>query len=381
MNWMLRYPTVEDLRTRAKARLPRFAFEYLDSGTGAEECLARNREAFRNITFSPRYLRGRLDPDLSTSLFGKAYQAPFGVAPVGLSALIWPGSELCLAAMAARYGIPYCLSTVGGETIEAIGGAAKGMGWFQLYTPRNKEVAADLLGRAERAGFSTLLVTVDVPVPSRRERMRRAGMSMPPGVSARFVWQAALKPAWTLATLSQGQPRFKTMEPYAPASDLASVAVYVNEQIHSTLDWDYLAWLRDRWKGPLVLKGILSVEDARQAQQAGIDGLLLSNHGGRQLDAAPAPLDMLGPVREAVGSDMALLIDSGLRSGLDVARALALGADFVLLGRAFLYGVAALGPKGGEHAADILIEELRNVMAQAGIERLADLPGALAAAG
>lgn len=379
MNWMLRYPTVEDLRTRARARLPRFAFEYLDSGTGAEECLARNREAFKRVTFSPRYLRGHFEPDLSAKLFGKRYEAPFGVAPVGLSALIWPGSEACLAAMAGKYGIPYCLSTVGGETIEAIGKAAQGLGWFQLYTPRDEKVTADLLGRAERAGLSTLLVTVDVPVPSRRERMRRAGMAMPPGISPRFVWQAALKPAWTLATLRAGQPRFKTMEPYAPAPDLASVAVYVNEQIHSTLDWDYLARLRDLWKGPLVLKGILSAEDAAQAKKAGVDGLLLSNHGGRQFDAAPAPLDVLGAIRAAVGPEMALLVDSGARSGLDVARALALGADFVLLGRAFLYGVAALGPKGGAHAADILIEELRNVMAQAGIERLADLPGALGA--
>ena len=375
---MRRYPMVEDLRAKARARLPHFAFEYLDAGTGTEECLARNRAAFGRIALEPRYLRGALEPDLTASLFGKSYGAPFGIAPVGLASLIWPGAERALAQTASRFSLPYTLSTVGGETIERIGEAAGGMGWFQLYTPRDETVAVDLLARAERSGFSVLLVTVDVPVPSRRERMRRAGITMPPGVSPRLAWQAAQKPAWTLATLRHGQPRFKTMETYAPARDLASVAAYVHDQVHSVLDWAYLDRLRTYWKGPMVLKGVMSVADALQAKAAGVDGLLLSNHGGRQLDAAPAPVEALVDIRKAVGDEMALMVDSGVRCGLDIVRALALGADFVLLGRAFHYGVAALGPGGGDHVAEILLEETRNVMAQIGRERFGELEGALA---
>lgn len=363
---MTRYPTVADLRRRARKRIPHFAWEYLDSGTGAEDCLARNERAFGRVVMIPRFMQGVFEPDVSTSLFGIDYAAPFGIAPVGMTGLMWPGIESILAATAARYRIPLCVSTFATETPEAIAANCGGMGWFQLYPPRDTELRRELLQRARNCGYTALLVTADVPIGSRRERQRRAGVSVPPRITPRTLYHCALRPAWSLATLRHGLPRFRGLEQYVDAADMQFLLDYIGREFGGTLDWEYLEALRGEWDGPLLVKGLLDVGQAEKAAAIGLDGVVVSNHGGRQFDAAPAALDVLPAIKAAVGGEMKIVFDSGVRSGLDVLRALALGADFVLLGRAFIYGIAALGGQGGDHVADILLDDLRNNMIQLG---------------
>jgi L-lactate dehydrogenase (cytochrome) len=370
---MRRYPSVADLAQRAQRRIPHFAWEYLDSGTGADDCVRRNRAALAAVTLTPQFMKGVFEPDITTTLFGISYNAPFGVAPVGLTGLMWPQVEKILARTAAKYRFPYSLSTVATEAPETIGPLAGGMGWFQLYPPRDPQIRRDLLQRAQTAGFTTLLVTADVPASSRRERQLRAGVSVPPKMTPIMLYRCAVRPAWTLATLRYGQPRFRGLEKYIDRNDLQKMLTFIGQGLGGTLDWDYLQALRDEWHGALVLKGVLDVEEARRAVALGFDGILVSNHGGRQFDGAPAAISALSAIAAAVGDKVKILFDSGVRNGLDIARALALGADFVLLGRAFIYGVAALGERGGDHVADILLADLKNNMAQLGCMRIDEL--------
>ncbi len=376
---MTRFPAVADLRRRARRRIPHFAWEYLDSGTGLEYCVSRNEEAFQRVIMSPRFMQGRFEPDTRRELFGIEYAAPLGIAPVGMTGLMWPGVEKILAATAARYRFPLCLSTFATETPETIAELVNGMGWFQLYPPRKAELRKAWLERARDCGYSALLVTADVPIGSRRERQRRAGVTVPPRITPRMLYHCALRPAWTLATLQHGQPRFRGLEKYVDAADMQYLLDYIGKEFGGTLDWDYLEAVRDEWDGPVLVKGLLDAGQAQRAAAIGLDGVVVSNHGGRQFDAAPAALDVLPAIRSAVGEDFRIVFDSGVRSGLDVARALALGADFVLLGRAFIYGVAALGRRGGDHVADILLDDLRNNMIQLGCRGLDELKSRLEA--
>ncbi len=370
---MSRFPSVEDLRRRAKRRIPHFAWEFLDSGTGTDACVRRNRDALAAITLVPQFMKGEFEPEISTTLFGVSYGAPFGVSSVGLSGLLWPKTEEVLSRSAAKYRFPYTLSTFCNQTPEGIGPLTDGMGWFQLYPPRSSNIRGDLLARARDAGFSTLLVTADVPTASRRERQVRAGIGAPPKVTPSIAYQCAMRPLWTLATLREGMPRFRGLEKYAGPDDLKHIFEFIGREIAGSLDWDYLQAIRDEWEGPVVLKGILEVEQAKQAVRMGLDGVMVSNHGGRQFDGAPAAISMLPAIKRAVGDRARVLFDSGVSSGLDIARALALGADFVLLGRTFMLSVAALGERGGDHVAEILIADLKNNMTQLGCARLDEL--------
>lgn len=375
-----RYPAINDLRDLAQKRIPHIAWEYLDSGTGDERAVARNIERMAAVTLMPRFMLGKLQPELSTTLFGQTYQAPFGIAPVGLAGLMWPRVEYILAQAAVKYSIPYCLSTVATQTPEAIGPLVGDMGWFQLYPPQQLQVRNDLLKRVKDAGFNTLVVTADTPMASRRERTTKAGLRLPPRITPRFVYEALRHPRWTVNTLIEGLPRLKIIEKYAPSSSARDVISFVGEKIGGTLSWDYLKEVRELWQGPLILKGILHAEDAELAVQAGVDGIQVSNHGARQLDAVPAAIDVLPTIVAQVKGRVSILFDSGARSGLDIARAIALGADFVLLGRAFIYAVAALGKVGGALAIEILLEDLKNNMVQLGVTKLAALrncPGPL----
>ena len=372
---MQRYPAMADLRDRARSRIPHIAWEYLDSGTGDEKAVARNLDAMANVTLVPRFMRGRPESEVATTLFGQSYNAPFGVAPIGLGGLMWPRAERILARTAASYSIPCCLSTVAAESVETIGPLMGDMGWFQLYPPRDPELRNELLARAKASGFHTMVVTADVPGPSRRERCARAGLCVPPRITPRFVWEALLHPTWTVQTLRAGLPNLETIKRYADSASMRDVVEFSAQHLGWGVSWDYLAEVRDRWDGPLVLKGILHPDEAERAVQVGVDGVQVSNHGGRQLDAVPAAIDLLPAIVQRVNGSASIIFDSGVRSGLDIARAIALGADFVMLGRAFMYGVAALGAKGADHVVEILLEDLHNSMVQLGCSTLMELRG------
>ena len=372
---MQRYPSVGDLQRRAQKRIPHVAWEYLVSGTGEEEAVARNLQGLASITMVPKLLKGPLDPEVGTTLFGRQYRAPFGIAPIGLAGLMWPRVECILAATAAKYGIPYCLSTVATQTPETVGPLVGDMGWFQLYPPRDRAVRRDLLQRVRASGFTTLAVTADTPVGSRRERTMRAGLRVPPRITLRFVWEALVHPAWTVNTLKAGLPKLRTMEKYARSNKMGETVDFVVQQVGGTLSWDYLKEVRDEWPEALVLKGIYHPQDAEKAVEVGVDGIQVSNHGARQFDGSPAAIDLLPSIVRRVQGRASILFDSGIRSGLDIVRALALGADFVFLGRPFMFGVAALGACGGDHTVEILLDDLKVNMAQLGYASLAEIEG------
>lgn len=372
-----RYPALSYLAPRARRRIPFFAWEYLASGTGAEQLVARNRAALDAVRLSPQVAQGRFRPDTATTLFGQTFSVPFGAGPVGMSGLIWPGAELILARAARRHGLPYTLSMVANETPEAVAAAGGENVWFQLYPLKEPEIEADILARATAAGIRTLVVTLDVPVGSRRERQLAAGLTVPPRMTPRTLWRVAQRPAWALATLRHGPPRFRTLEKYFPTSAMADSAKMVGTIVDGRPDWATVKRLRDEWQGNLVIKGILSPDEAARAIECGADGVVVSNHGGRQFDAAPAAIDALPAVAERVAGRVPVLFDSGILWGLDILRALSFGADFCLLGRGFLYAVAALGGEGGDHACRVLGLDLENNMIQMGARSLAEV-GAVA---
>ncbi|RMH42667.1 MAG: alpha-hydroxy-acid oxidizing protein [Alphaproteobacteria bacterium] len=366
------HPGLSDLARRARRRIPHFVWEYLDCGTGTDDARRRNRHALDRIRLVPRGLAGEVAPRLSCSLLGQTWSMPVGIAPIGMSGLVWPGAEEILARTARDAGIPYCLSTVATRTPEEIGSVAGPSGWFQLYPPRDAEIRRDILRRAAGAGFRVLVLTIDVPVMSRRERQRRAGIRVPPRLSPRILWQIAQRPAWALGTLRHGIPGLPLMASYAPAGG-TSVA-RADHALRTAPDTAYLARLREEWAGPLVVKGVMDPDLAATLPDAGVDAVWVSNHGGRQLDAAPAAIEALPAVRRAVGPGFPVIFDSGVESAVDVLRALALGADFVMLGRAWHHAVAALGAEGARYLARMLAEDLAVNMVQMGAATLSDLP-------
>lgn len=373
MSLETKYPALSYLEKRAKMRMPYFAWEYLASGTGADDLVARNRAALDAIRLTPEVLSGRYTPDTTTTLFGQQFSVPFGAAPVGLSGLMWPGAEQIIARTARDRNMPYALSMVANETPENIAAIAGENAWFQLYVPSQIEVRDDLIARAHAAGIKTLVVTVDVPVNSRRERQVAAGLAVPPKITLKTMYRIAMRPAWAFATLRHGTPRFKTLETYFPRSAMTDSAHLVSNLLDGRPNWDTIREIRDLWPGNLIVKGILRADEARQAIDAGANGIVVSNHGGRQFDAAPASIDVLPDIARDVNGQVPVLFDSGVRWGIDIIRALSQGADFCLLGRGFLMAVAALGHKGADHAYSILKKDLEINMHQLGARSVADL--------
>ncbi|MEM9439317.1 MAG: alpha-hydroxy acid oxidase [Pseudomonadota bacterium] len=364
---MQKYPMIDDLIPVARRRVPRYAFDYLEHGAGRERLIQRNKIAFDNVRMTPRYMRSLDGLSLSTNLFGECYDLPIAIAPVGMGSLIWPGAEMINAKSAAKNNIPMTLSTVACATIEAMAVATEGRLWYQLYSPRDETIRWDLLKRAKAAGIDVVILTVDVPVPPRRERTIRSGLSVVPKITLGNVMRAALHPFWSCQVLRCGIPQFQNFTPYIPSgASFQEAANFVRGQFGRSITLDEVKAIRDRWQGRLIIKGILHPEDAEAAVSLGADGVLISNHGGRGSDASPPSIEALPDIAQAVGKDAAILLDSGIRSGLDVLRACSLGADFVLLGRPFFYGIAALGRHGANHVINILRDELTHAMRQHG---------------
>ena len=356
-----KYPRVIDLINKATKRIPFFISEYLFSGTGNDKVAVSNNNIFEDVFLIPKYLKGAVEVETEQTIIGSKYGAPFGVAPIGSGGSIWPGAEIALAKMCTKKKIPYCLSSVASLSLEEISPHLEGNGWFQLYPPKDKVIRDDILKRASDAGFSVLVVTVDIPATSRRERVKKAGVTIPPKLNLKTFFQALLRPLWSIGTLLQGMPSFGTMTKY---NFLSQDELTKNwNEMPRYIDWEYLSEIRSLWKGQIILKGILDEENAIKASKV-VDAIYLSNHGGRQIDLVPSPLQLLPNIRKKLGKDFPIIIDSGYLSGQDIAKALVLGADFVMLGRAFMIGVSALGKKGAEHVHYILHDELSNIMEQ-----------------
>ncbi len=368
-----KYPSLADLRRRARRRIPKFVWEYLDSGTGDEASKARNRAALDRIGMMPRILEGEYTPDLSTHFLGNSFPLPFGIAPIGMSGLMWPDAEGHLARAAARASIPYSLSTVATQSPEDLAPHLGEHAWFQLYPPRDPEIRRDMLARAKTVGFSTLILTVDVPASSRRERQVRSGLTNPPRLTPRLMAQVALRPAWATGMARRGMPHMRGLDKYGDtAINSRSPTAHMGYLLRTAPDWDYVKWLRDEWQGTFLIKGVMRADDACRLEEMGADGIWVSNHAGRQFDGAPAAIEVLPDIRAA--TKLPLIFDSGVEGGLDILRALALGADFVMLGRAFHFALAALGPQGIDHLIDILAKDMAANMSQLGARSLAHLP-------
>ena len=368
-----KYPSVDDLRKRAMVKMPKFAFEYLDGGCNEDVNLNKNRTDLQKIELMPQYLSTFEKSEMKTELFGHTYDAPFGISPIGLQGLIWPNSPEILAKSAKKHNVPFILSTVTTSSIERVAEITEGKSWFQLYHPTEERVKRDLLDRAAAAGTDVLVILADVPTFGYRPRDVRNGLAMPPSMSVKNIIEVMRKPDWALQTLIHGQPSFKTLEKYMPKGlNLKKLGEFMDATFSGRLNEDRIASLRDQWKGKLVIKGVVSEEDAQSAINLGVDGIIVSNHGGRQLDAGQSSIVPMTSLAEKFGHQTKIMVDSGLRGGPDIARAMASGAEFTFMGRSFMYGVGALGKKGGDHTISLMKKELLQVMEQICCQKTGD---------
>ncbi|MCZ6900941.1 MAG: alpha-hydroxy acid oxidase [Bacteroidetes bacterium] len=370
-----KYPAIDDLRSRAQKKMPRFAFEYLDGGCNEDVNLNRNRSDIQAVELMPQYISEHAECDLGTNLFGREYDAPFGVAPVGLQGLIWPKAPEILAKAAFEHNIPFVSSTVTTSSIERIAEITEGRAWFQLYHPLKNDLRDDLLKRAEAAGCPVLIILADVPTFGFRPRDIKNGLAMPPKMSVKNILQIIGRPHWALNTLLAGQPNFATLKPYLPKNlNLMGLGAFMDQTFTGKLNEHKIASLRDKWKGKLVIKGVVSEEDTEKAITLGVDGIIVSNHGGRQLDAGQSTIVPLKNLATKYGDKLIIMVDSGFRSGPDIARAMASGAKFIFMGRTFMYGVGALGKEGGNHTISLLKIQLKQVMDQIGCYKVENFP-------
>ena len=382
-----RFPTTAYLRQHARSHVPSFAFEYMDGGAGGDGGIARNWNAFDAIELVPRYGVTTTLPAVDIELFGRRYSAPIGIAPMGGPSIVWPGADQYLAAAAQRARVPYVLGLVGGMMVEHAAEIAPDVLWFQLYRCFRNEhaIGFDLLRRAQAAGVHVLVLTADVPVRTTRPREVVAGITSPFQPNLRMFAAILRSPGYLQSLWKRGQPRFGNLKPYAgDTADVNEVAAFVRREMAGAFTWEEIGRYRERWKAPLVVKGLLHPADAERCVSLGVDGIIVSNHGGRQVEGLPTPVDVLPAIARAVGGRATVMVDSGIRSGLDVVRAVALGADAAFAGKAFLWGLGALGAEGPLHVIDLMIDEMRAAFGQIGARRLAQArsvvirhPGAL----
>jgi L-lactate dehydrogenase (cytochrome) len=376
---LARAACIDDLRTIAQRRLPGGVFDYIDGAAEDERTLAANSSDLAAICFRPRVLRDVGEVDPSVTLLGRKLPIPLVLAPTGFSRIAHPDGELAVARAAARAGLPFTLSTLGTRSIEEVASAAlDGSHWFQVYVWRDRALVEDMIQRAAAADYDALLLTVDTAVFGRRERDVRRGFELPPKVGLGTLVDGALHPAWTWAFVRSEPIRFANVATSAAASagdgtDAVTLAAYVNSQFDPSLSWDDVEWMRSVWDGPIVIKGIQSVADARLAVDAGVDVIALSNHGGRQLDGAPTPISLVEPVAQEVAGAVPVLCDGGIRRGSDIVKALARGATACMAGRAHFYALGAAGEPGVDHALALLDADVRRTMALIGARTTADI--------
>ncbi|WP_435202371.1 alpha-hydroxy acid oxidase [Janibacter sp. GS2] len=365
-----RAASVEDLRDIARRRVPAVAYDYMDGAAGSESSLARARQAFRDVEFHPRVLTDVSTVDLTTTVGGATSALPFGVAPIGLTRLLHHEGEVAGIRAAAAAGVPFALSTMSSVSLEAVAAAApSARRWFQLYLWKDRAASVELMTRAAAEGYDTLLLAVDTPVGGQRLRDVRNGMTIPPSFGVRDAARVATRPVWLANFLTTEPPAFASLSSFP-----GSVGDLITEMFDASLTFDDVAWLRSVWPGRLVVKGLQDPRDARRAVELGADGVVVSSHGGRQLDRTTAPLRQLSAVREALnGTGAEVMLDSGVMCGADVVAALALGADFVLVGRAYLYGLMAGGEYGARRALTILEEDVRRTMQLVGVAAVGEL--------
>ena len=369
-----KYPSVEDLIKKAKSSIPRFAFEYLDGGCNEEVNLYKNTAELREVELMPKYLSEHKGSDMKTELFGHVYDAPFGIAPVGLQGLIWPNSPEILAKAAFAHNIPFVLSTVSTSSMERISELTEGRAWFQLYHPAEDSLRDKIIKRAAEH-CPVLVILSDVPSFGYRSKEIKNGLAMPPRMTLNNIVQIMGKPNWAIKTLIHGKPSFQVLKPYMPKGmNMHHLGLFMNKTFNGRLNEAKVSAIREMWKGKLVLKGIVNESDVEKCIQLGIDGIIVSNHGGRQLDAGQSSIHSLKTIAEKYKGKIKIMMDSGLRSCPDIARTLASGAEFTFLGRTFMYGAAALGDEGGSHTIAILKTQLQQVMQQICCEKVQDFP-------
>jgi len=365
---------IADLRRLAKARLPKVIFEYLDGGAEDEVTLARSRSVYDRLSLVPRLASGFSRPDMSVDLFGQRLSVPFMVGPTGMNGIFWRGADLALARSAEKVGAGFTLAMAANASIEEVGAESKGVKWFQLYPWGDDALWRRMLERARTSGFSALVVTMDTLVNGNRERDRRNRFAHNVALTPRTVMDGMLHPRWLLDVWLRGVPRFENLlETLGQTADVNEVAAFTRRARRPDMSWDDLSRIRKMWSGPMLIKGVLSADDVRNSMSIGVDGIIVSNHGGRQLDGAITTLQALPTIVEAASGRLVVLADGGFRRGSDVVKALALGAQAIVLGRAPLYGVAASGQAGVQLALQILQEETARVMGLIGCGSVSDL--------
>ncbi len=378
---LARAASVADLRRIAQRRLPHGVFDYIDGGAEDERTLRNNSDAFARIEFRPRVLRSVAAIDPSTTLLGRPLPFPLVLAPTGFTRIADPQGELAVARAADRADLPYTLSTLATRSIEEVAAVSGGRKWFQVYAWRDRGIVKDMVDRCRECGYEALVLTVDTAVLGRRERDVRRGFELPPKIGLGTLLDGAVHPGWTWAFARSEPIKFANVagrgDVPSDGTDAVTLSTYVNSQFDPNLSWADVDWFRSMWDGPIVLKGIQSVDDAVLAAERGVDAVALSNHGGRQLDSAPAPIDLVGPVADAVAGRTEIICDGGVRRGSDIVKAVALGATACMAGRAYLYGLGAAGEAGVDHVLAMLETDVRRTMALVGAATTADLTPAL----
>ena len=372
---LMRAANISDVRRLAQRRLPAGIFDYIDGAAEDEITMHRNSDAFARYEFSPRVLRNVANIDTRTSFLGRTLESPIIFSPTGFTRIANSQGELAVAKVAAAHGLPYCLSTLSTRSIEEVSAVSSGPKWFQVYVWRDRELVKDMLARAQFEGYEAIMLTVDTAVLGRRERDVRRGFTLPPKLGLGTIVDGIRHPAWTWDFIRHDPITFANIATsrHADSGTAVTLSDFISQQFDPALSWDDIAWFREHWNGPIIIKGIQSVDDAVRAQEEGVEAIALSNHGGRQLDGAPTPFDLLAPVADATGGTLPLICDGGIRRGSDIIKAIAHGASVCTMGRTYLYGLGAAGEIGVEKALSLLTSDLERTMALCGVRTINEI--------